>query len=163
LRYLLKQKLFSWGSDYYIKNEAGADVYFVDGQAFTIGDKLSFQDLNGNELAFIRQKVLAWGRTYEITRSGRLVAVVKKELFSPLHHTFNVDVPGPDDLQAKGNFFDYEYAFRRGEKEVAVVSKQWFTWADTYGVDIEPGEDDILILASTVVIDLSCHSGKERR
>ena len=162
MRYVLQQKLFSIGSDYNIKDAAGNDVYFVDGRAFTIGDKLSFQDMRGNELAFIRQKLLAWARTYEIYRSGRLVAVVKKELFSPMHHTFNVDVEGPDDLQAKGNFLDYEYSFRRGENVVAQVSKQWFTLRDTYGVDVNEGEDDVLILASTVVIDLACHSGKNR-
>ena len=36
----------------------------------------------------------------------------------------------------------------------AEVSKKWFRVADTYGVDIAPGADDILILACTVVIDM---------
>jgi len=83
MRYVMKQKLFSWGDDFTIKNDKGEDVYFVDGKAFSIGDQLSFQDLKGNELAFIKQKVLAWGRTYELFRNGELVAVVKKELFAP--------------------------------------------------------------------------------
>src|SRR5262245_53793346 len=82
MRYLMKQKLFCWGDDFRIKNEAGQDVFFVDGRAFSIGNKLSFQDLNGNELAFIRQKLLSWGPTYEITRGGQLLAVVKKQLFT---------------------------------------------------------------------------------
>ena len=162
MRYLLKQKFLALGHDFMVKDEAGNDVYFIDGKAFTIGEKLSFQDMRGTELAFIKQKLLAWGPTYEVYRSDRLVAVVKKELFSPFHHTFNVDVPGPDDLEAKGNFLDYEYTFRRGGAEVATVSKQWFTLTDTYGVSINSGEDDVLILASAVVIDLSCHSSRHR-
>ena len=40
------------------------------------------------------------------------------------------------------------------------MSKKWFSWADTYGVDISPDQDDVLILATTVVIDLTCHSGE---
>lgn len=44
MRYVLKQKLFCWGDDFKIKNEAGEDVFFVDGKAFTIREKLSFQD-----------------------------------------------------------------------------------------------------------------------
>ncbi|HWI57253.1 MAG TPA: hypothetical protein VNZ22_08500, partial [Bacillota bacterium] len=68
-----------------------------------------------------------------------------------------VDVPGPDDLEAQGSFMDMEYAFERGGRTVAEVSKRWFSWADTYGVDIAEGQDDVLILASTVVIDLVCH------
>jgi uncharacterized protein YxjI len=45
---------------------------------------------------------------------------------------------------------------------VAQVSKQWFAWSDTYGVQISPGEDDVLILASTVVIDMACHGDHKR-
>jgi len=163
MRYILKQKLLSWGDDFFIRDENERDVYFVDGKALSIGDQLSFQDLEGNELAFIKQKVLAWGRTYELYRNGVVVAVVKKELFAPFHHTFYVDVPGPDDLKAEGNFLDREYTFTRGDKTVATVSKQWFTFADTYGVDIEDGEDDILILASAVIVDMSCHGDGRRQ
>ena len=76
MRYLMKQKLFCFGDDFAIKNEAGDDVFFVDGKVFTIGQKLSFQDMNGKELAFIQQKLLSWGPTYEIYRDGELAAVV---------------------------------------------------------------------------------------
>jgi len=80
-----------------------------------------------------------------------------KELFALLHHRFTVDVPGPDDLEAKGDFLDHEYVFTRGGREVARVSKRWFALADTYGVEIADGEDDVLILASAVVVDQACH------
>src|SRR5262245_45957021 len=75
MRYVMKQKFWSWGDDFTIRDESGRDVFFVDGRAFSWGDKLSFQDMQKNELAFIRQKLLSWGPTYEITSSGRLVAV----------------------------------------------------------------------------------------
>jgi len=55
-----------------------------------------------------------------------------------------------------------EYTFTRAGQSVAEVSKRWFTLTDSYGVDIQEGEDDLLILASTVVIDMVCHSGQER-
>ena len=63
MRYMMKQKLFSWGDDFTIKNEAGEPVFFVDGRAFSIGEKLSFHDMQKNELAFIRQRLLSWGPT----------------------------------------------------------------------------------------------------
>ncbi|MBI3846634.1 MAG: LURP-one-related family protein [Planctomycetes bacterium] len=156
-RYLMKQKLLCLGNDYTVKDADGRDVYYVDGRALSIGEKLSFQDMNGNELAFIRQKLLSWGPTFEIERDGKIAAVVKKSLFTLLRCEFTVDVPGPDDLVALGNFWDYEYRFTRGADEVAKVSKAFLTWTDTYGVDVEPGEDDVLVIAATVVIDLCCH------
>jgi uncharacterized protein YxjI len=161
MRYIMQQKLFAWGDDFTIKDETGRDVFFVDGKAFSFGDKLSFQDMDGNELMFISQRLLSWGPTYEIWRSGQVVAVVKKQLFTFFHCKFTVDVPGPDDLDAEGDFLDHEYAFTRRGQAVARVSKQWFTWSDTYGVEINPGEDDILILAGTVVIDMACHQDRD--
>jgi uncharacterized protein YxjI len=133
----------------------------VDGKAFSLGNQLAFQDMRGSELAFIKQKLLALGPTYEIYKSDRVCAVVKKELFTFFRCSFTVDVPGPDDLEAQGDLFDQEYEFTRGGSVVATVSKQWFTWADSYGVDIAAGQDDILILASTIVIDMACHQGKD--
>jgi len=159
----MKQKLFCWGDDFIIKNEAGEETFFVDGKAFTIGNKLSFQDMQKNELAYVRQKLLSWGPTYEITRNGVLVAVVKKHLFTLLRCKFTVDVPGPDDLEAQGSFLDMEYTFSRAGQVVAEVSKRWFSWTDSYGVDVHQGEDDVLILASTVVIDMVCHADRKRQ
>ncbi len=161
MRYMMKQKLFSWGDDFTIKNEAGEPVYFVDGRAFSIGEKLSFQDMQKNELAFIRQRLLSWGPTYEITRNDELAAVVKKHLFTLFRCKFTVDVPGPDDLEAQGSFLDMEYTFSRAGETIAEVSKRWFSFTDTYGVDISEGQDDVLILASTVVIDMVCHSDRK--
>jgi uncharacterized protein YxjI len=163
MRYVMRERLLSWGDDFRIRDEDGRELFFVDGKAFSIGDKLSFQDTTGKELAFIRQKVLSLARTYEISRDGEVAAVVKKKLFGVLHHRFTVDVPGPDDLEATGNFLDHEYTFRRGDRTVATVSKKWFSLADSYGIDIAAGEDDVLILACAVVVDQACHPDDESR
>ena len=125
-----------------------------DLKALSFGHQLTFRDMSGNELAFIKQKIFSWGPTYEIYRDGQLFAIVKKELFSFFKHVFTVDVPGPDDLVAEGNFWEVEFIFSRGERQVAVVSRQWFSWTDTYGVEIVENEDDVLILASAIVIDM---------
>ena len=162
-KYLMKQKLLSFGDDFRIRDESGKDVYFVDGKAFSIGSKLSLQDMAGNELAFIRQKLLNWSPTYEIWRGGELAAVVKKQLFTPVHHRFTVDVPGPDDLESTGDFLDHEYTFRRGDRVVATVSKRWFALGDTYAIEIADDEDPILILASAVVVDDACHPDDGKR
>jgi uncharacterized protein YxjI len=162
MRFLLQQKLFAFGDDFYIRDEHGNDVYFVDGKMFSLGDQLSFQDLNGNELASIRQKLLSWGPTYHVYVAGELRAEVKKELFTLFSCRFSVDVPGPNDYEAKGDFLEHEYTFTRGDREVAAVSKEWLTIRDTYAIDVGPGEDEVLILASAIVIDMACHPTRDR-
>ena len=157
MRYLMRERILSWGDDFTIRNADGESVYYVDGKVLSFGDKLSFRDMQGNELALIDQKLVSLAPQYEIVRGGKTVAVVKKQLFTLFRAKFTVDVPGPDDLEAKGNFLAHEYTFERDGRDVARVSKKWFSLADTYAIDIDEGEDDVLILASAVVIDLVSH------
>ena len=163
MRYVMRQKLLSLADSFTIKNEQEQDVFLVKGKLFSFGDKLSFQDLAGNELVFIDQRLLNWSPTYEIWKQGELLAVVKRELFSFIHHRFTVDVPGPNDLEAEGDFLDHEYMITRGGSVVATVSKRWFSWADTYGIEVAEGEDDVLVLATAVVVDMVCHDHNKRR
>ena len=37
--YLMRQKILSFGDDFTIQDDQGQDVFFVDGKAFSIGDK----------------------------------------------------------------------------------------------------------------------------
>ncbi|MHB0998387.1 MAG: LURP-one-related/scramblase family protein [Armatimonadota bacterium] len=157
MRYAMKQQWLSLTDTYNIRDDAGQDFYLVRGEFFTIGARLSFQDMAGNELMYIKQRVLSWGPTYELYKDGVLCAEVRKALFTFFSCRFTVDVPGPDDMEAQGDLLDHEYTFIQRETPVAHVSKQWFSWSDTYGIDIAEGQDDILILASAVIIDLACH------
>jgi uncharacterized protein YxjI len=163
MRYVMRQKILSLADSFTIKDEQERDVYLVKGKLFSFGDKLSFQDPAGNELVYIDQRLLNWGPTYELWRGADLLAVVKRQLFSFIHHRFTVDVPGPNDLEAEGDFLDHEYTFTRGGSVVATVSKRWFSWTDTYGIEIADGEDPVLVLASAVVVDMVCHDDNKRR
>ncbi|HKI53817.1 MAG TPA: LURP-one-related family protein, partial [Anaerolineales bacterium] len=82
---------------------------------------------------------------------------VKKALIAPLRDKWNVDVKGGDDLIVQGNILDLEYDIKDGRKMIAEVSKKWFSITDTYGVEIKDGQDDILILAVAVAIDMMAH------
>jgi uncharacterized protein YxjI len=162
MRYVMKQQLFTLGDKFDVTDAEGKDVYYVEGKLLSLGKNLSFQDMQENELAHIQQKLLNWGPTYEITHNDELVAVVKKELFTLFHCVFHVDEPGHAPLTAEGEFTDHEYVFTRGDQKVASVSKQWFTFANTYGVEVGEQEDPVLILACAVVIDECCHDPHRR-
>jgi uncharacterized protein YxjI len=166
MRYVMKQKLWSLGNTFIINDDSNEDRFQVKGRLFSFGDNLSFQDMQGNELAAIHQKLLSFGNTYEIYHGGELFAVVSESLFRLFNYHFTVDVgadgPGPGDLEINGDFFAHEYTFSEAGQPVAGVSRAWFSWADTYGVDIASGQDDVLILACTVVVDMCTEKHKHR-
>jgi len=159
MRYVIKEAFWSLGRDFHIVNDRREDVFFVDGKAFSWGSKLSFQDLQGNELAFISQRLLSWKPTFQIYRSGELFAEVVKE-FSWLNKRFTLDVPGPNDYTIDGSFWEHDYTFTRKGQVVATVSKAYWAWTDTYGVETVEGEDDVSILCAAIVIDQVLHDEK---
>jgi len=91
---------------------------------------------------------------------GRTLAMVKKALISPLRDRMSVSVNGGEDLDVHGNILDHECSIEAGREKVAEVSKRWFRVADAYGMEIAPGQDDVLLLAVTVVIDAMTHEGR---
>jgi uncharacterized protein YxjI len=40
------------------------------------------------------------------------------------------------------------------------VSKRWFRVADSYGVEIDPEQDPVVVLAATVAVDMMAHEGR---
>jgi uncharacterized protein YxjI len=91
---------------------------------------------------------------------GNRLAMVRKALISPLRDRWAVTVENGPDLDVQGNVLDHEYTFTDGRTPVATVSKKWFRVADTYGVEIAPGQDPVLVLAATVAVDMMAHEGR---
>jgi len=159
-RYQMRQKLVSIGDDYFIQNEQGQRVFKVDGKALRVRDTLLFEDMQGHELAKIKEKMLRVKDTMDIEHDGKVVATVKKALIAPLRERYTLNIQGGPDLDIQGNLVDHEYRIDRGRERVAEVSKKWFRVADSYGVEITPGEDDVLILAATAALDMMSSPGR---
>ena len=155
MRYVIKERLFRLGEDSYILDESGQPALRVDGKILSLRDRLILRDLSGQEVASVHRRLIALRPTYEININGREVATVKKHFFTPFRDKFTIDVPGPDDLEMTGSLLDHDFTVRRGGKTVATISKAWFSFRDTYGVDIADGEDQLLILASVLALDLA--------
>ena len=106
----------------------------------------------------IQERMLHVRDTMEIEdRNGNRVATVKKALITPLRDRWTVKVADGPDLEVKGNILEHEYTIEDGRAKAAEVSKKWFRVADTYGVEVAPGQDPAVILAVTAVLDTMAH------
>ena len=153
--YLIRERLFRLGEDSDITDEQGRPVLQVDGKVLSLRNRLVLRDPEGREVAQVQRKLIAMRPTYEISIAGRRAAEVRKRLFTPFGDRFIIDVPGPDDLEMTGDLLDHEFIIRRGDQTVATVSKRWFSVRDTYAVDIAADQDDLLLLASVLALDLA--------
>jgi uncharacterized protein YxjI len=164
-RYKIRQKLISIGDDFWIEDQDGRNVFKVDGKALRLRKTLIFEDMDGNKLCQIQERWLPIKETMAIDGpDGEQIAVVRKALITPLRDKWDVKVKNGPDLVVQGNIFDLEYSIKQGWNKVARVSKKWFRLTDTYGVEIDEGQNDILILAIAVAIDMMAHNeGKKNK
>lgn len=159
--YQMRQKMVSIGDDFWIENDRGERVYKVDGKALRVRQTLVFEDAHGNELAKIQERMMRVKDSMEIEGPhGERLAMVKKALITPVRERWVVKVKEGPDLDVQGNILDHEYTIGEGRDKVAEVSKKWFRVRDSYGVEIEPGQEDIIILAVAVAIDMMAHPGR---
>ena len=154
----MREKMFSIGDDSWIEDDSGQRVFKVNGKALRMRRTLKLEDLDGNELCKIQERKLRVRDTMEIEApDGSRMGLIQKAMITPLRERFEVEVPDQPELKVRGNILDHEYKVKRDGEQIAEVSKKWLRMRDTYGIDIAPGEDDVLILAVAVALDAMEH------
>ena len=160
-RYQMRQRMLSIGDDYTIEDDRGEHVFKLDGKALRIRKTILFKDMDGRELVKIQERMLHLRDSMEIEGpDGKRLAMVHKALITPLRERWVVDLEDGPDLHAQGNFVEHEYTIERDGDKIAEVSKRWFRVRNTYGVEVAPGENDVLILAAAAVLDTMAHPAR---
>lgn len=150
MKLYIKQKVFSFGDSFTVKDEGGNDCYYVQGEVFTLGKKLHINNIYGEELLSIEQRLFRFMPQYDLVRNGNTAATIIKE-FSFFKPRYVIDgMP----FTVEGDFFDHTYEILRDNTPVAQIYKEWFTWGDSYVVDIhDSAVDELIILAIAITID----------
>ncbi|HKA96079.1 MAG TPA: LURP-one-related family protein [Streptosporangiaceae bacterium] len=153
--YVIRERMFRLGEDSDITDEAGQPVLHVDGKVMSLHNRLILQDPAGREVGQVQRKLAALRPTYQITIDGKDVAEVRKHLFTAFRDRFTIDVACGGEMEISGDLMDHEFTIQRDGQTVAAISKRWLTVTTSYAVDVAPGEDDVLILASVLALDLA--------
>jgi uncharacterized protein YxjI len=149
MKLYIKQKVFSWSDKFVIKDETGADKYHVEGELFSWGHKLHLFDMNDQEAAFIKQKILTFLPKFEVYIQENLAFEVVKEftLFKPKYTMVGLD------WVVDGDFWSHSYTITGNSGIIASISKVWFSWGDSYELDIADGADEVSVVAAVLAID----------
>lgn len=149
MKLYIKEKVFSWGDKFTVKDEYGNDKYFVQGEVFSWGKKLHVYDRTGNEVAFIKQEVWSFLPRYYVFCNNRQVAEIKKE-FSFIFPRYSIEGLG---WQIEGKFMAHNYEITQSGRTIVSITKEWMTWGDSYELEIKNPEDEIVALAVVLTID----------
>jgi uncharacterized protein YxjI len=162
MRYEVRERLFSIKDDFWVTDQDGNRVFFVDARVLSLRHTLELQDASGRKLAEIKHRLLTVTDAMEVEHDGAVIATVHKAVFSPLHHRAVIDLHGGGRLEAVGNIVDKDFEIRDGHRVVARVSRAWFRVRDSYGVEVAPGEDDVLMICIAVCLDRIHHEDEQR-
>lgn len=163
MRYLVRERLFDIKDDFWVTDERGDGVFYVNAKLVSLHHTLVLEDASGRQLASIKHRLLTFTDAIDIEHDGGVVATVHRAIFSPLHHRANIELhDGGGRLEAVGNLIDKDFEIRDGHDVVARVSRKWFRIRDTYGVEVAPGQNDAFMIAVAVCLDRIHHEEEER-
>ena len=151
----MKEKVFSWNERFTIKDENGWDKYFVEGEFLSLGKKLHLLNINGEEVAFIQQRLLTLMPRYSVSVAGREIAEIRKE-FTFFFQRYIIDGLG---WEVDGSVWEHRYEIRKNGRLIVRIDKEWFTWGDSYVLEIADPADEILALAVVLTIDCVAEAG----
>lgn len=157
MKLYIKQKVFSFRDRFTVKDEYGEDKYYVEGEILSLGKKLRIYDMDGNELAFVRERLLAFMPKFTIEINGSEIAEIIKR-FTFLRPKYYVDGLGWD---VEGDFFSHNYDITDGNKTIVSIHKQFMAWGDTFEIDVQKDNDEIIALAVVLAIDAVMDSANQ--
>ena len=145
----MKQKVFSVSGKFSVKDAEENEVYFVEGSFMQIPKTFSIMDDMRNEVALIKKKTFSFLPTFFVEVYGQETMTIKKQ-FSFLKARYTIDAAG---IEVRGNWWDMDFEVYQNGRIIGAVSKKWFTWGDSYQLEIVYDEMEPLLVALVVAID----------
>ena len=126
-----------------IAQEAGFDV--------PADTKLIIGEATSTEISepLAHEKLFHFLPTFEVELDGDLVAVIRKE-FSFLHPRYRIDCEG---WSVEGNLFGWDYQIYRDGELCGTISKEVIALTDTYVIDFDDPQDELMIVMLVLAID----------
>ncbi|WP_166000350.1 LURP-one-related family protein [Bacillus sp. Cs-700] len=145
----MKQKVFSLSGKYTVKDQQENDRYYVEGSFMQVPKTFSILNTSREEVALIEKKAFTLLPKFFVEVNGQEILSIKKE-FSFLKARYTIDVAG---IEVSGNWWDMDFQVLQDGEIIAKVGKEWFTWGDSYKLQILDDEMETIIIALVVAID----------
>ncbi|WP_434592787.1 LURP-one-related/scramblase family protein [Streptomyces sp. A5-4] len=151
MKYLVRDKIFAIGDDYWIEDETGQQAFLVDGKALRLRDTLEIKDPTGQVLITLRAKMLSLRDTMTIERGDEQLATVRKKRLSLLRNHYRVELVEGTELDVSGRILDREFTIEYDGELLAHISRKWFRMRETYAVNVVREDADTALLIAVAV------------
>ena len=148
MRLYFKQRFFSWLDSYDVYDEAGNTAFTVEGK-LSWGHRLHINDCHGIHIGTLQERVFTLLPQFELYVGEDYIGRIRKE-FSFFKPRFTIECNG---WEVDGNWLEWDYAIREGQRQVASIQKEIFNLTDTYVIDVAWPDDALLALMVVLAID----------
>ncbi|MEU6080201.1 LURP-one-related family protein [Streptomyces sp. NPDC047108] len=153
MKYLVRDRIFGIGEDYWIEDEQGRKVFLVDGKALRLRETFELKDTDGRVLVTIKKKMVSLRDAMQIERGDGRLAVIRRKRLSLIRNHYRVELVDGTVLDVSGRILDREFTIEYEGDLVAHISRKWLRVRDTYAVDVLREEaDPALIIAVAVCV-----------
>lgn len=156
-KYYINQK-FSLRDRFTILDENQEDAFVAEGKFLSLGKRIKLFTMAGEELLFIKQKVLTILSQYDFYIGEEHLCEMKQE-FTFFKKRYNIVTPA---WRIEGDVWSLNYEIVEGNQVIARIQKKWFSWMDAYEIDIFEEDYTELLLGIVIAIDADLeNSGSE--
>lgn len=149
MRLLIKQRVFSWTDTYDVYDEQGIAQYFVKAEFFSLGHRIHVYNQAREEVGMIQEKLLTLMPKFEVEIGGRSVGMIEKR-FTFFKPKYEIDYNG---WRVEGDFLGWDYDVFDGCCPIMHISKEILHWGDTYVINFQKPEDELMGLLLVIAID----------
>jgi uncharacterized protein YxjI len=161
VKFVMRERVFGIGEDFWIEDETGQKAFLVDGKALRLRQTFELKGPQGEVLAVIRKKMISVRDTMVIERDGDTVAKVHRKLFSPLRHKMVIELADGEEWTATGDIIDKNYLIESDDGPVAETSRKWFRIRESYGIEVDH-PDVPLVLSVAVAVDELAEDARQK-
>ena len=156
MKYIIKNKIISWGAGTTVKDEAGNDLYFVKGSVFTFTKKKFVRDMAKNDLYIVRNKFLFFllPKVYICDKDGNKLLMLKKKNAFGFKQNFEV-VPMSDkapNWSIMGDIIARNFSIVENGDPIGQVRKNFNLIKDSFWLETTD-ERAPLMIAFIIAID----------
>ncbi len=152
MKLLIKQRLLSWSDSYDVYDENMNKKFTAKADFPAISHTIRFYDNSGNEVGYIKEKLIRLLSEFDVYISGQLCGSVKRK-FTLFHPEYDISYYG---WNVSGDIFEWDYNVKASDGSIiAQIEKKIFNLTDTYVININNPSDEIPLLLLVAAIDAS--------
>lgn len=148
MKLYIKQAVLVLGGRFTVKDESGTDIFFVEGSFLRVPKQFKIYDKNYNNVAVIDRQMFRLFGHYDINANGKNITL--KRHFAFFKQSYTIE---GINWALEGNFTNHHYEVVQGKNLIMRLRKHWFTWGDSYELNILDKHDALLALSIAICVD----------